>query len=240
MEHQTFGDLTKEEWDLQYKTLNDELPGLAAAFGLSTDTMDEVAKIYEWSVWLNNAQQKSGTSDKSLTAFTDTFSTGPASTSMVVNPAPADFGTAPTSACPADAQGFVKALRITMMKNKANWTVAIGELLTFLTPEIPFNQATFIPDGDAKASIGNIAVHSSVKFVGTKNLYARVTGTNTWIFIRTFTGAHYDYHRVPTTPNTAESVDMIVYGVINNVQLANPSAIFTVLYQPQQTPPPVV
>ena len=240
MEHQDYGNKTKEEWDAQYLVLHEKLPALAAAFGLSSDLMDTIHAIYFWSVWLSNAQNQSGTSDKSLTAFTDTFSTGPASTSMVVNPAPADFGTAPTSVCPADAQGFVKALRITMMKDKANWTVAIGELLTFLTPEIPFNQATFIPDGDAKTSIGNIAVHSSVKFVGTKNLYARVTGTNTWIFIRTFTGAHYDYHRIPTTPNTAESVDMIVYGVINNVQLANPSAIFTVLYQPQQTPPPVV
>ena len=224
---------------LLFKTLHEQLPALSAAFGLSTPTMDEVHALYFWAVWLSTAQERNGLTNVSLTAYMEAFMEGPSDISMVVLPIPSVYGAPPIGVPPADAQGFVKALRITMMKKKGVWTDAIGELLKFLGAPINFVPANFIPAADGKASIGNIAVHANTKFVKTFNLYARITGTSLWIFVRTFNGAHYDYHRTPVTPNMPESVDMMVKGVINNEEIGHPSPTFSVLYQPQQTPPPI-
>jgi hypothetical protein len=110
--------------------------------------------------------------------------------------------------------------------------------LHYIKGAVNFVQADYTPPIDGSTTIGNLHVETSIKNCNMHNLYARITGTEFWIFVRTFEGASYDYHRIPTVANKAESVDLMLMGVFKNVEDGHPSATFTILYMPQQTPPP--
>ena len=150
---------------------------------------------------------------------------GPETTDMTAVPLPPVYETG-AAICPGGIKSMLRAVRMDLLPN---CTPAQATYLTFVKGEDPFVAKDSISKGKGVATIGNIEVTTGdVKNVPNHNLYARVTGTSLWIFIRTFSGAHYDYHRVPTTPNTPESVDMITIGVIDNVEIGHPSPTPTV------------
>ncbi len=223
---------TEAGWLALLLLLSTLTPAYRTAIGMTDLQYQALVKAYNMLKQEMDNVTKAEQSLNELIEYKTSLLEGPVTVSMVAVPLAPVYETG-AAICPAGIKTMVRAVRMALFPN---CTPAQLSYLTFVKGDENFVPADYHADGEAEASIGNIAIHSKVKNVAMKNLYARVTGTNLWIFIRTFSGAHYDYHRVPTTPNTPESVDMIVYGVIDNVQIGHASPIFTVLYQPQQTP----
>ena len=227
---------TEAEWLALLLLLTLVTDAVRAAIGYSDDDKATIIKMYNMAKELMDNVVLIDQSKSDIMGYKNSFWEGPPTTSMTEVPIAPVYETG-AAISPAGVKTFVRELRLQVLPN---CTPAQARALDFTKGEDPFVPADSIAKGKADASIGNIAVTAGVKDVGMHNLYARVTGTSYWIFIRTFSGAHYDYHRVPTTPNTTESVDMMLMGVIDNVEIGHPSPTFTVLYQPQQTPPPAV
>ena len=219
------------------KHLDTELPKLKRSLNIPQGDLDKIHKIYLMGKYLMDGGREIEKSKKEFNATKNDFFVGKTVKLMIKAPLIKAQKETPETV-EGNVMGYLRSLRIILMKHK-NWTEAIAKYLKLLGSEYYFDKDKYLPKLKGKASIGNIRITTSTKFVKDHNLYARITGTEFWIYIGMFETAYYNYARIPVTPNTVEEVDLMIMGVVNNVEIGKPSVTYSVLYKPAQTEKPV-
>ena len=66
--------------------------------------------------------------------------------------------------------------------------------------------------------------------MGSVNFYSRKKGESAWAFLSRDTNSPYDDHHPLTTAGVPEAREHIAYGVVNDVQIGQPSDIASVTF----------
>src|ERR1035438_9251381 len=176
--------------------------------------------------FLITGSQRAETGSKTINSYKSHFFIGPVGTSMVTLPVPAVYGTAPT-VVPADFMSYVRSLRNKLMENPKMTDDILKDLMLYGT-DVSFDPATYVAVYSVHAFTGYLHFHVSTKNVHEHNIYIRKAGTTVWDAPIRFTGANFDVHRVPTT--SPENLEVMIKGIINNVETSEPSVIRKVTY----------
>ena len=120
---------------------------------------------------------------------------------------------------------------VAQWKPNPNMTDAIVADLKLTGTSTPFNPDTY------KATITSaeaISGYTRLKFlkggVDSVNFYYRKKGESEWKFLSRDTNSPYDDHHPLTTPGVPEVREYLAYGVVNDVQIGQPSDIASVTF----------
>ena len=181
---------------------------------------------YQMANFLITGSQRSESGSKTINSYKTHFFDGPAGTSMISVPVPAVYGTAP-AVVEADFMGYVRSFRTKLMENPAMTDDILKDLMLYGT-DVTFDPTTYVSVYSVHPFPGYLHFHVSTKNVHTHNIYIRKAGTTVWDAPIRFDGANFDVHRVPTT--SPENLEVMIKGIINNVETAMLSVIRPVTY----------
>jgi|CXWJ01.1.fsa_nt_gi hypothetical protein len=137
-----------------------------------------------------------------------------------------------TNAKNAQKASTLSSMRLSIknMKSTVAYTEAIGEDLGIVGNEQPFDPATFKTTLKARTFPGYV----NIEFLKGKsdgiNIYGRLKGTASWIFLARDTASPYNDTRPLTTPNTPETREYMAIGVLDDQQIGQQSDVVEVTF----------
>ena len=211
------------------KHLNENLPlsTYTSLFPeLTLAVLADINKRYLMADYINKASDNANSAAHSVNDYKRALFDGPATVSMTTVSIPAVYGVAPV-VVPADIMDYVSNLRGLLMKNP-NWTDAIAKALWLYGTDATFDKDTYQAHFSVNPFPGYLHLHVSTKHVKTHNIYIRKVGVTAWDTPIRFDGANFDVHRPPAS--APENLEVMVRGIINNVETPLLSAILPVPY----------
>ncbi len=211
------------------KTLDEKLAGYQTTFPaeITNDVITIVHKAYVMGDWLLTGSLRADEAKLTINGYKGHLFDGPANTSMTNVPTPAVYGTTPAVAA-AGIMSFVSNLRGLLVRNPA-WTDNIAKDLQLYGTDGSFIPAEYVPHFSVNPFVGYIHIHVSTKHVHGHHVYIRKAGTATWDAPVMFNGANFDLRR--TGADITENLEIMLKGVINNVETPLPSDIIAFLYK---------
>ena len=120
---------------------------------------------------------------------------------------------------------------VAQWKPNPNMTSAIEADLKLTGTSTPFNPDTYKATIlSAEAFSGYVRLKFQKGGVGSVNFYSRKKGESEWHFLSRDTNSPYDDHNPLTTPGVPEVREYQAYGVVNDVQIGQPSDIVSVTF----------
>jgi hypothetical protein len=208
--------------------LDDKLAGYQTKFPMEITTgfLDIIHKANLMGHWLLNGSSKSMLAGKTINSYKGHFFDGPAGTNMDTVPVPAVYGTEPA----VSAAGIMKSIgdfRTIIGKNNL-YTEPIAKDLELYGTDSSFDPDTYVPDFSIHPFTGYIHIHLGTKHVHNHHAYIRKAGGPDWEAFIQWTGANFDNYRTGST--SAENLEIMLKGVIDNKELPLTSRIVQFLY----------
>ena len=120
---------------------------------------------------------------------------------------------------------------VAQWKPNPNMTPAIEADLKITGTSTPFNPDTYKATIlSAEAFTGYVRLKFQKGGVGSVNFYSRKQGESEWKFLSRDTNSPYDDHHPLTTAGVPEVREYLAYGVVNDVQIGQPSDIASVTF----------
>lgn len=208
-------------------TFASKIGGLAASLGITPAEVIVImamAKFYEYIINLISIS-KAYTQD--LTKFKNTLSFAPNGTTL--GPLPV---LTPPPALPLTQAGiftYMSAI-IARIKASANYTEGIGEELKIIGNESDFDAANFKPDLKGKAMPNMVNLTFAKDQTDGMNIYARLQGQTTWVFLALDTESPYMDTRPLAAPGTPENREYRCRGVISDLEIGQWSDVVQVTF----------
>jgi len=211
----------------------DGVEGFSAYVGtdfpeLTVGVIANVHKIRLMLDYVMNGSSVDASNSQTVNSYKHSLFEGPVTVPMTSIPVGADFGTIPTSVVEAGIMAYLSTLRTLLMQNP-NWTEAISKALWLYGTDGSFDPDAYIPNYSVHPFTGYMHIHVSTKRVHVHNVYLRQMGTTTWDAPIQFTGANFDLHKI--TGTNPQNLDVMLKGVINNVETPGESLITTIVYK---------
>lgn len=216
-----------------FKHLDDATEGFAAYAAtfptiLTVGVLAMIHKIYLMADYVVNGSSVNNSSGKTVNDYKFSLFNGPATVPMTVIPVGANYGTLPTSVVEAGIMAYLTNLRGQLTK-QAGWTEAIAKALWLYGTDGTFDPDAYIPHYSVHPFTGYMHIHVSTKRVHVHHVYLREMGTTSWGAPIQFTGANFDLHKI--TGTNPQNLDVMLKGVIDNVETPGESLITTIVYK---------
>ena len=211
----------------------DGTEGFAAYVGsdfpeLSVEVLAMVHKIRLMVDYIMNGSGVGDSNLRTVNSYKHSLFEGPVTVDMSTIPVGSNFGALPTSVVEAGIMTYLSTLRTLLTKN-SHWTEAIAKALWLYGTDGTFDPDAYDPHYSVHAFTGYLHIHVSTKNVHVHHVYIRVAGSLTWEAPIQFTGANFDLHR--TIGTNPQNLEVMLIGVINNVETPTASVITPVTYK---------
>src|ERR1035437_5044978 len=214
-----------------FKHLDDPLVGLpfyAATFPtiLTVGVLAMIHKMYLMADYVVTGSGLNNSSGKTVNDYKFSLFNGPVTVPMVTVPVGANFGALPVVVA-AGIMSYLSNLRKQLIDQDCS--DAILKALWLYGTDGTFDPTAYIPNYSVHPFTGYIHTHVATKNVHVHNLYVREAGSIIWDAPVEFTGSNFYFHRV--TPKKPENLEVMLKGVINNIELPGDSVITTITYK---------
>jgi hypothetical protein len=116
------------------------------------------------------------------------------------------------------------------MKANPNYTDAIGDDLGIKASASAMDEASVKPKLSGDAFPGYVRLKFTKKGLDGVNIYTRLKGQNTWVFLARDTNSPYDDNRALAQAGVPETREYMCIGVISDTEVGQASDIVSVVY----------
>ncbi len=221
--------LPKREADrvIWLNNFSSKIADLAATLGITAAEVAVIAAMALFYSYIINLIALSKAYTQDLTKFKNTLSIAPTGTPL--GPLPV---LTPPAAPPVTQAGiftYISAI-VARIKASANYTDGIGEDLKIIGNESEFDAANYKPQLKGKAMPGMVNLSFVKDTTDGMNIYARLQGQTTWVFLGLDTESPYMDTRPLAAAGTPENREYRCRAVISDVEIGQYSDVVQVTF----------